>query len=977
MARIDYTAGNDAYVQPEGDRNVHHDHWLGAGDDRIALYRGFAVGGPGNDRIEQLTYAAEPWIRAGVAYWDSPTGVRAHLGEGWVEDGWGTRDTLVGIDHITTSGHDDWLHGNDRDNWFTPNGGTDSIFGAGGIDTVAPWFQAPDSFRLPRLEEVSIRVTPDGRTATIRSVVGRPFTITMTDVERIELLDDTLDANGNPLRVIVYTADFLRPQDIAEQALVAGGSARWNAAQPLGTPAALTYSFVTLPPSGGVGATGFRAFTPAEQQLVRDLLARTASFSGLTFTEVTDLGSGGGGQLRFGASAQPATRGTAWLPGQAGDNAGDVWMDVDSMAGLAPGSEGYAALLHEIGHALGLRHLRNHDPADNFAVQARVQDDRAVNSVMSDRYSADGLFRADWGPLDVLALRHLYGSRDVAAGDTVYRLGARESGGQTTIVDSGGSDTLDASALAAGVQLDLGDGRLSSAGVTAAGFNGVENLAIVAGTQIEHAVGTAFDDVLLGNALDNTLDGGLGNDWIDGGAGTDTAVFPGPRTDYIVSTAFGKVFVAGRDGRAGFDTLLGVERLRFADRTVVLAAAALGADSSHVVDEDVALAATLPDPSDSLRSAVSYTLVAQPAHGSATLTRDGALAYQPQRDFWGTDAVTYEMRSAAGANLYVAYVQVLPVNDAGPVPREGSYLAQAGAAFHGLLPRASDADGDPLTYSLIADATQGRVSVAADGSFIYAAGGRDIGDDRFTYGVSDSMGGSSQQTVTITRASVFQLFEGTAGDDDLRPMPTSDGYSLRAGNDRVDGGVGNDMFDGGPGIDTARYGGPRANYTLTRAATHWEVVDRSGADGNDKLVAMERLQFGDRGVALDLDGNAGVVARVLRGVFGSAALAAPEFAGAGLRLVDGGVGEADLVAAALAISPLAAASHRDFVAGLYRNATGSTIDATLLAAATALLDSGAFTKNSLALLVVQHEVNAASADLVGLAASGLEYLLPG
>ena len=115
---------------------------------------------------------------------------------------------------------------------------------------------------------------------------------------------------------------------------------------------------------------------------------------------------------------------------------------------------------------------------------------------------------------------------------------------------------------------------------------------------IENAAGSSFDDVLLGNALDNRLEGRLGNDWLDGGAGVDTAVFSGARSDYFITTSYGKVYVAARDGISGYDTLLNIEKLAFGATTLNLTTSALGSDVDISLDQGSITSGSLPDPSD-------------------------------------------------------------------------------------------------------------------------------------------------------------------------------------------------------------------------------------------------------------------------------------------------------------------------------------------------------------------------------------------
>jgi hypothetical protein len=236
------------------------------------------------------------------------------------------------------------------------------------------------------------------------------------------------------------------------------------------------------------------------------------------------------------------------------------------------------------------------------------------------------------------------------------------------------------------------------------------------------------------------------------------------------------------------------------------------------------------------------------------------------------------------------------------------------------------------------------------------------------------MGGSASYTATINLAAVAGQQLGSAGNDTLPAAASADGYMLLEGNDRATGGGGNDLIDGGDGIDTSMYLGSQSRYRLEKSATHWTVTDRTDVEGVDKLVNVERLQFGNLSLALDLDGNAGVVAQVIRGVFGASALKNEQYVGIGLQLVDSGVTTAELVD--MALSVVGTRSNRDLVNLLYKNVTGVQPTLQELNGLTSLLDGGVYTQSSLALLAVEHPWNTGSADLVGLAATGIEFVLP-
>ncbi|MFO1249840.1 MAG: Ig-like domain-containing protein [Inhella sp.] len=977
MADIKLSADNDVYLQPEADKDLWNTVFGEDGHDTLRLYQGTAVGGKGNDHIERLADPGNPGRKLQVAYWSAGDNLKVNLAEGWAEDGQGGRDTLIGVSDVHGSGaRNAWVLGDAKDNYYWPNGGDDTFLGGAGNDGIAinsPFTPAPGQARRePLLEELDIQVSADGRSAVFKPRNGSSeFLISVSDVEYFDVRNN-LSSNDSTRYLIT---DFIAPQTQAQQAIAAGGTARWNAEQALGSATVLSFSFVNQS-----NLEGFRAFTPAEQQAVRHILAATAQFTLLSFSEVAESG-GQMGQLRFGVSQQAGSKGQANLPGSNGDQAGDVWMDVESMLDLSVGSEGYQALLHEIGHALGLRHPRNVDPGDAWAVQLREQDDRIALTVMSQTRSSDGLFRADWGPLDVLALRYLYGSRPLQAGDSLYTLGSAQSSALTTVIDDGGTDTLDASQLQSGVSLDLVPGHLGSAGISPAGYNGVDNLGLSAGSWIENAIGTPFDDVLLGNSGPNRLGGGLGNDWIDGAAGTDTAVYLGPRSAYELSSAFGKHYVRARDGQSGFDTLVAIEQLQFSDGVWPLSTQVLGADTQAALDEDGSLRLRLPDPSDLARSSVSYRLVGTAGHGSASLSSAGELSYSPAANYWGVDSLVFEMSAATGSSRYLVFLDVRPVNDGAPLARDAGFLVAGERAFNARLPAATDPDGDAISYALAIEPRNGVAQVQPDGRFSYTAATGFNGSDSFSFSVTDGMGGITLHTARLeVPPGTRPLIQGTAASETLAGGAFAEAIDAGAGNDRLSGGGGDDLIDGGEGIDTALFQSARSLYQLSRTDYGWSVQASNG-EGLDRLANVERLQFTNTAIAFDLDGPAGAVAQILRALFGKESLSNKTFAGIGLQLFDAGMAYADVVRLAVGTDQFAqlagGRSNSAFVLQVYKNVVGVAPSAAELASYTALLDQGLFTQERLALLACQSPLNTQSVELVGLAASGLEYLPAG
>ena len=241
--------------------------------------------------------------------------------------------------------------------------------------------------------------------------------------------------------------------------------------------------------------------------------------------------------------------------------------------------------IHELGHALGLKHSHEVEGPGNTALPSAH--DSLEYSVMSYRAYAGASTSGGYGneaygfPTtfmmnDIRALQQMYGADFTTRGsDTVYSwsattgeafidgVGQGRPGGAgaaasanvifMTVWDGNGNDTYDFSNYTTGVTVDLRPGNYSitSAAQTAylgsghSAHGSVYNAYLYGGdarSYIENAIGGSGNDALVGNAVSNQLDGGAGNDTLTGGMGSDIFIF---------SSAYGADIIT--DYSVGFD----------------------------------------------------------------------------------------------------------------------------------------------------------------------------------------------------------------------------------------------------------------------------------------------------------------------------------------------------------------------------------------------------------------------------------------
>lgn len=188
--------------------------------------------------------------------------------------------------------------------------------------------------------------------------------------------------------------------------------------------------------------------------------------------------------------------------------------------------------------------------------------------------------------------------------------------------------------------------------------------------------------------------------------------------------------------------------------------------------------------------------------------------------------------------------------------------------------------------------------------------------------------------------------------------------------------AGGDTYHGGAGIDTIDSLGFSKGLLLGSKPVlvrHGETIDLASFAGNITLDSVERLRFKDMSVALDLDGNAGMAARIIGATYGRNTLKAKDLMGVAIGLLDSGTSPLDLMTAALHAKLGEHYSNARLVSQVYLNVTNKSPSAQEAAPYEAILNDGHVSGPELALAAALSDVNAANINLTGLFESGLDY----
>ena len=481
---------------------------------------------------------------------------------------------------------------------------------------------------------------------------------------------------------------------------------------------------------------------------------------------------------------------------------------------------------------------------------------------------------------------------------------------------------------------------------------------------------------------------------IDGLAGTDTLSFDRlPRSRFSIKkdAATGYILIDSVSGASSTYhlKLVNVERLRFSNGSDVVDLTTLFGDTTAPTVTALSPASGSANVTVTANLTVTFSETVVRGSGNITLLDSAgntvesfAAASSDRLSVSGTRLTidptadlafgkTYSLQIDAGAvkdgagNTYagLASYSFTTIKNSTPVAQDASAILQEDSVYTGVL-GASDLDNQALSYQVVQQPAHGTLTLGADGNYSYMPAADYAGTDSFSFTASDGELTSSAAVVSLEIRNVIDRFTGTSGDDKLTGTAAADQFV---------GNAGNDSLNGGGGVDIAIYSGARSAYQINAAAGSWTVANAGGTEGTDTVVSIERLQFSDGNIAIDMEASAGRVAKLLGAIFGKAAIANQVYAGIGLRYFDSGFSYEQLTKLAYNVAIGANHSTAQLVELIAKNVYSSVWTEADKAGYLAQLDNGTLTQEAFVIMAAESSNNAANIDLVGLNQHGLSY----
>jgi serralysin len=601
---------------------------------------------------------------------------------------------------------------------------------------------------------------------------------------------------------------------------------KWAGAAPV-----ITYQFYNTQPVGFPFGSTFAPLTDAERTLARQAFFEWGEVANVSFVEASDNGVYGGNTGRVSLFLNSSAPDYEWgdtvtytrgLTGsRAALSSAEIAISPSAVAQrqLFVGGYNFQAMMHEIGHSLGLPHPGDYNANGStitYANSAEYFQDSNQYTIMS--YFSGSSTGANFVPPgdiasysaatplrdDIAAIQAIYGANmTTRAGDTTYGFNSNTDDPQAfdftvnthpivCIWDAGGNNTIDMSGSSYGINLDLHAGAFSDV------MGMVGNLSIAFGTTIQNAVGSSGNDTIVGNDVANALKGGPGDDilegnggddTLDGGTGTNTALYASAAANYDWwwNAASGTWTVD--DGRTvsidGKDTLISIQKLQFSDQTIMLA---VPTDNDLIAQAFTRVLSSAPSAADTAfiaaeqsQHAAGETLAAVYADVAARAAGTTAVAVLSYEFFTGVTpskvGLDYLVDSAGANpnNLNSAYYQSFStenrfINFAVNLGKLGDGAAAFTAAYGAL----SLADATSKAYATIFGATPTADKVAAILNAPSILPGETTRADYFAYYGQDGASGIG------TKAAMVGYLLAQAVSSDLGTYAKSDDAYLAA-----------------------------------------------------------------------------------------------------------------------------------------------------------------------------------------------------